>query len=454
MKYSKLLMVVSVCVLVCLSGRLVAQDNLGLPERTFPQLEQILERASKQSPRMLLRNLDLVAAEGDRVVARSGLYPTLGGYFQYTYAQDKREDVAGTLEVNKIAYNLQITQPLFYWNERRNSARAGELRKKIAEEQYQAAYGLLAQEIRTAYLRLIVTKAGAKQAIFNREVADANLRSAEDRRAKNTISDAALFDVGIATDQLRNAAEAADSDFLLAKSNFTALTGEAPPSDDQIPDEIPFQESSQAGVDRLAAAFLAQPEAETRTSRIYRQQTEVDDLNYRNTKKRLLPKVSGIAGLSQDQQSYTINSAAKYSLQSQFIGVSVSWTIFDGFATRGAIASSLARKRQSEAILKQYNDTLGASVQNLVRRIAISYRQMNIADRLFDGRRNFLKSRKDDFVRGDASEADVNAAQLAYNNAFSNAMASRSSYMLQLGDLLALVSEDPAVNKVSASGSN
>jgi hypothetical protein len=41
-----------------------ADDSVVLPEHMLPQLKQIMANAVTQSPRMILRNLDVMVAEG------------------------------------------------------------------------------------------------------------------------------------------------------------------------------------------------------------------------------------------------------------------------------------------------------------------------------------------------------------------------------------------------------
>jgi len=77
-------------------------------------------------------------------------------------------------------------------------------------------------------------------------------------------------------------------------------------------------------------------------------QIEVEKLTYQNINTRLRPQLNLLIGTSQDQQSYTTNIANKYKVTDYFAGLSLNWTIFDGFATKGSKVSSLARRRQLE----------------------------------------------------------------------------------------------------------
>src|SRR4051812_2243652 len=143
-----------------------AASELVLPEELFADLRSVLVNAVQQSPRMLSRSLDLDIAENNRISARAGLLPNVGGYASYYQTRDTRADLAGRLNVTKIAYNFSATQPLYYWGERYNTSKSGEIQASIAKGNYREAYRALAQTLRNDYLHLIVLKLAAKRADY------------------------------------------------------------------------------------------------------------------------------------------------------------------------------------------------------------------------------------------------------------------------------------------------
>ncbi len=403
---------------------------------------------------MLARNLDLMVAEGDLLQARSGLYPSVNGFYQISNTRDQRQDLPNaTLVTDKTYYNLSLTQPVFHWNERRNNARIGALRKKIADEQYAEAYQILAQEIRSTYLQLIIKKNHVANTRNAMNLADSALALAQDKLAKKVTTEALVSQTQIENDQAHLGLDYAELEFAQLKQTFASLTGQPAPQDAAIPDEIYNLPSSQDEIARILAGFLAQKEPETRTASIMRKQVEVEDLNYRNSRKRLLPKFNFVAGMNQDEQSYTANLAAKYGIQSKFVGLQTTWNIFDGFATRGAIKSSLARKRQMEQNYQLFTESIGRDAQNAAKQADLAYRQMQINDRVMISSLNFLQYRQDDFKRGLASESDVAGAEATYKATFANAITSRYNYLMRVTEFVALLGQDPAVMQVAPSDS-
>lgn len=424
-----------------------AQPRLQLPEDVFPELRQILADAAQQSPTMVASNLELMAADGDLKQAKAGLYSSLSGFYQYSQTEDQREDIAENLKTDKTYYNLTLSQPIFHWGERVNSAKIGKIRREIADENYSEAYRLLANQIRSNYLSLILNKIAVTHATYSVKLAEETLSSAEERLRKKVISEGEIFQTRIAVDQARLGEETAAWNYEVTKKNFARLTGKPAPTDSQIPNTIPGLFEAKDKVESLLARFLSQDEPETAAVRIARKQVAVDDLTVKNQRTRLRPKLSLVAGISQDEQSYTSNIAQKYGLKSQYVGLQVSWNIFDGFASQGAVASALARKRLAEHNYRELSDKLLQEARNAAKAVELAERQLAISERLLDNAGNFLSYTQEDFKRGQASEAQVDAAQSGYNNTLSSTNYTRYNYLMRVSEFISLISEDPIMDQ-------
>ena len=427
-----------------------AANELVLPERMFPQLEAILQTAVQQSPRMLNRALDLEIAENNRISARAKLLPSVGGYANYYDARDTRADISGRLNVTKIAYNFSLNQPVFYWGERRNNAQIGEIQARMAKGQYRDGYRLLAATLRDNYMRLIVQKLGVKRAEFNVEYTRNILKQEETRLAQKVISEYQIFNVRLNAEQAQIALERTRFDFENAKVSFARLAGlAATMSDDMIPNSIPTVTYAAGPYDQLLAGFLNQKDPPTTEAATLRSQLEIENLNYANQQTRLRPKLNFVLGVSQDEQSYTINVAQKYRFNSIFGGLSANWTLFDGFAAGAGQRSSLARRRQMENDYKEMTERLAQQAQTQAKLINFSARYMSISDRFVTSSEGNLKTKRDEFRRGIMSETDVSQAQLALYDAQINGYNGRIDFLAKIGDFLGTVMEDPIVAKLS-----
>lgn len=431
------------------SASAASLDGVVLPENVFGGLDGILKSAVEQSPRMLNRQLDLQIAEDDRIIARAALLPSFGATFRLHEARDKRADLPGRLSVQKSYYDVSVSQPLFFWGERRNSARMGEIRQKIAQGNYRDGYRLLVQELRSQYLQLIVRKVGLTRARYNRQFAKEQLAIGEERLLKKVISGVEVFPLRLNSERAEIALERALFDFENSKISLARLAGMPELKDGAIPDSIPPIAYAAPVIDRLLAGFLAQKDLPTNEAFALRNQIEIQELDYLNQKTRLRPKFSFAAGTNQDEQSYSLNTAQKFRVNSFYAGIQVGWTIFDGFVSQASTRNSLARRRQLDNDYRELTERLAQQAQSQARLAYFSARDMSINDRfLTAGEGNFV-SKQGEFKRGSVAEADVSLAQLSLYDAQLSAYNSRADYLLKVGDFLGTLSEDPVLANVT-----
>ncbi len=424
-----------------------SQSNaLPLPETYFPQLKEILSAAVKQSPRMVSRNADNAAAEGNRIVQRAGQLPSVTGWAQY-YPWDwqDRKDLLKTTSTTKLNYNVTISQPVFHWGTLQNNTRIGELQLRMAQGQTADGYRILVQEIRSQYLSLIIKKAGLNKAHLARQFAEDSFAVAQSKLDKKVISEADMFMPTLTRDQSQLMEDRLSEDYESAKQIFAKLCGTPILSDDQIPNEIPDVSDPGPAFEPILNSFTNQKDPGTFNLKYLGDQIEVEKLTYNNINNRLRPNLNVVAGTSLDQQSYTTNIAQKFQVTDYFIGVQLNWAIFDGLAVTGAKASSLARRRQLEQSYKNLSSDLTDAARSQYKQIGFSRRAMELSNRLLNGSIGALREKKNDAARGQASEQDVNTFQLQLQEAQINAYIARSDYLMKSGDFLSTTMQDPAL---------
>ena len=425
-----------------------AVNDLVLPEKVYPQLDAILKHAVQQSPQMVSRALDLEIAENNRMAARANILPAIGGSYTFTQAWDDRADLNGRINITKNAYNLSFIQPVFHWGERTNNVRIGEISQKIAQGNYKDGYRLLAQEIRTQYLQLIVKKTSRERSRLNNGYNQDVLKTAEERLAKKVISEAEIFSVRLNAERAQIDLERAGLDYETVKQSFARLTGSAQLEDSAIPDEIAEISYAAEAFDRILAGFLAQKDPPNIAAANLRSQIEIANLSYLNAKTRLRPKLNFVMGTYQDEQSFTVNVAQKYQVNSIYGGLSVSWTIFDGFAAQAGTRNALIRRRQDETDYRNLTERLAREAQAQVRQVNFSARLMSIANRVLIATNGGFQVKKGEFARGVVSENDVTQANLGYYDALISADAARADYLGRVGEFLGTVAEDPVLANV------
>lgn len=429
-----------------------ANSEITTPEALFPQLDAILKHAVAQSPAMVTRATDLEIAENDRIGARASLLPTAGGFYNFFKSSDDRSDssTGERVRVDKVYYNFSITQPLFHWGERRNNDRIGAIRLQMAQRNYREGYRLLAQEVRATYLRLIGDKQRAKRAALAHTYYSAQLKRAEEQFAKKAISEAQIFPVRLDAERAEISDEQTRFAYENNKVTFSRLTGLPVLSDDAIPDDIPTIKPQDAAIQQLLAGYLAQKDKPTVAAENARQGLAMARLNLANDKKRLYPKLSLTAGASQDEQSYTMNIATKYAVQSYYGGISVNWLIFDGFNSGAVVRSSRARIRQLETDYRALDEQLARNAQNQAKTLGFSARYAAVNERSLESIEGNLNLRREEFGRGVISEETVSLAELTLVDAQIATLGTRADYYNQLCEFLGMVVEDPVVANIPA----
>jgi outer membrane protein TolC len=429
-----------------------------LPEQLLPGLDAILKSAVQQSPKMLSRALELEVAENNRILARSNLLPTLNASYSYYKSRDTAEylypnpasNSKKTYDVTKTPYSITASQPVFYWGERKNLARIGEIQQQIVQGQYREAYRLLAQELRAGYLHLIAQKVALKKAKLNLEFYNTQLKQQEERLAKKVISDLEISVARLNAEQAQIALDRTEFDFDNAKASFARVAGLGTVNDDTIPEWVPAVQYAPATYDRMLSGFLAQKSPPSIEAVTMRRTLEVEDLNYKNVKTRQRPKVSLNFGLTQDIQRNLYGSNADYSVASIYGGLAMYWNIFDGFASGAITRNTLARHRQLENDYRLLTERLAQDAQIQAKLIGFSARNMVIYDRFLDGSQGNLANLQDLFGRGIKSEADVTNAQLQLYDAQLSALNARIDFLAKIGDFLGTVVEDPVVANLPA----
>lgn len=414
-----------------------------LPETVFPELKTLLDTAVRQSPRMIARGAEDAAAEANRTVARAGQLPTVGGFAQFNpWQRDDRADLRSPVITQKFYYNLNVTQPLYHWGELQNNTRIGELQLQAAQGQTAETYRQLVQEIRSFYLQLVAKKAGLARARFGRDLAANQLKLAEEKLAAKVISGAEVFGVRMNLTQAALALDRQVEEFEVYRRQLAKLSGTDAPTEEQVPEAIPRFTPPLAALEAMLGA--GQPPASA-ALRVLHDQIEVEQLTYKNATTRLRPRVNLVVGLNQDEQSYTSNIAAKYQVQSYYAGTQLNWPIFDGFATRGVIAGSLARLRQLERNYHEQSTAVLEQARSQLRQLGFAARAMAITDQFLAMGENGVAFRKQDMARGESAQADVDTAQAALLDARVNACNNRLDFLLRMAEFLSTLAQDPAL---------
>jgi outer membrane protein TolC len=417
-----------------------------MPEDFAPGLSPLLKQAVERSPSTIMASIALAQAEASRYSYASNLWPQLGLSSNYQVSIQSTSDGPSTPPQKNLLYNASISQPIFQWGAYKNQAVIGNLGEKIAERQFAEAYRMLAVSIREQYMALIGKKIALRNAQFALKLSKESLQVQQARFDAGASSQAEMGNFRMSVDDAQLAADRAEEDFGYSRRVFTRLVGIDDLSADSIPSELKHPEFSQSLADAVLTGFVGEGIESTFQSEVYKMMVEQQDLNYSIAKVRLLPKFAASASIGiQEFSQINGNTVNQVGLKTETYGIGAAWSIFDGFATRGAKISALATKRQYERMRQTYVDQTIDQIADMRKQVGFSSRAMAIAELHHSLIEAEVKRLSDDKNLGYASEATIDTGRVTlYAWEFNTAYA-RSDYFSRWTEFVSLAGLDPAL---------
>jgi outer membrane protein TolC len=423
-----------------------------LPEDFFPGLRDILHSALQQSPQMISQNLNLASAEASRYQAAAGQWPSIGAGTSYGAGQNAIgiNTVPHTSVFQTYTYSFSVGQPLYHWGALQAATDIAHLQVQISEHQYAQAYGQLATTLRSQYLSLIAQKFQLSNAHLSLDQTKAAVALVEDRFKSAAATSDDVTNAHLQLDDANLSIDRATENFAHAKRLFLLIAGLSELADDAIPDEIPKPVYSAETVEALLQNFESGGAHSTFQAQIYDDQIKQSELNYKIAKYRLYPHLDLQLGFSQQNQSQVSGSTvANNQVFSDNVGVGVGWSIFDGFATRGAKLAALTAKRQAERDRQTYFDQTLEQAREGERQLVFSARAMAIAERRFQFSEEALQRAKDNFKLHTLSPSGMDQATASFHQAQAGIFAARADFLSSWSGYLSLLNIDPVFNNLS-----
>jgi len=415
----------------------------------MPQLQGIIQSALEVSPRMLIRRADSAATLANFQAEKSNRYPRAGGWADYYRIEDDRNDPLGSRPGSTLSYRFSIDQPLFQWGNITRNVRNARIRTLIDTDQTRQAYMSLAQDIRFRYLELIRTKRAIGRAELGLEINDAALQQAIRQRNENQGSESEVIAAELTKQRGQLAVAEANNSFERESRILARLTGSEPLSRDAVPDEFPMPDFANDApiVISLLASFLASGDPENSEIVTAQRELEIAQNNHKNAKTALRPHFDLSAGVSQQDQDFAL-TANDFTFRQLFAGVSMRWSIWDSFATKARVRASLQGLRAAEIRLREKQLNLLDRADELGREIKFNAMRVSIAEGDLESAEGYLNYTRELRGRGEASEADVMAAELRYQELLENALWVRSNYWGSISDLLVMIELDPVLQRL------
>ncbi len=419
-----------------------------LPEDFLPGLKPILMNALERSPTMITASLNTAQAEANRYQLAAALWPSLSAY---SYYQETKESISqGQASTAKgLLYGANLNQPVFQWGAYKNQAQIARLAVTISERHFADTYRTLATTVREQYIGLIQKKVLLRNARFQQHIAEKALATQKARFEAGSVSEAEVQGFSMNAEDAKLAADRSEEDLRYSERVFMRLVGLDDLNDALIPSEIPHPEYNTALADAVLTGFVGQGVESTFQSEVYRLTLEQAKKNIAITKVRLLPKLALSAAYNySNQTSVSATSISQVGVRSESVELAANWTIFDGFAARGARLSAMASRRETELEKQSYVDSTLDSITYMRHQVGFAQRSMAMAEvhnALIDSQMERFRQDKD---LGYASEATIDAGTVNLNATQFNMYQARGTYLSNWTDFISLAGIDPAVDNV------
>ena len=428
---------------------------VALPEDLLPGLQPLLETAMKESPAMLTANLTVATADANAIVGRSGLEPSLSRYGQYVSTQEAiSSNTSSRSTTSGPVYGLNLSQPIFQWGALKHQADFGALRSSIARRQYAEAYRALSLSIRAQYLSLIEKKIATRNAHNAEKAAEETLSVQEERLRNGRISAGEITEPRLLLQEAQINLDKANEDYDSSRRMLAHLVGLQNIDDSAIPDDIPRPTFAP----ETTASFFADrnkhdPLESNVLLQTYKDAIKQDELTYKIQKVRLYPKFNVFANYTQENQT-NVDATQKPILTAitvTTLGVGGTWTIFDGFATRGAIRSALAAKRLAERQMADYSATTADALMNLQKQIGFAGRLMDLTETRRALAVAAIGKVQNDVKNGVSPQSLLNAVSQNADTATLTAVSARADFLSRWAEYLSLAGVDPVLDKLPSS---
>ncbi len=420
--------------------------DLLLSEDLFPQLVPVLRRAAQQSPGVLARNVDLAVAEANEIIAVSERYPSVAGTLRYDYRREEGGALSDAQNKNVLLYLLQARYPIYHWGAIESASEIGKIGVEIAEGQLDTAYRKLIQSIRSQYLGLVLRKMQLKNSTLELERQSIALEFEEERLKAGEIAPNRVGGASLNLKEAELRYERGTSDYYYLFRQFQRLVGDTDLSDDVIADHIPEVGHNPDHLSALLSKFVNGGFDDDPRVKAASLQVEREEQVYRIQHVRNLPKLDLTAGVTQDALSYTTSVGNRNGATALFAGISVRWSIFDGFETRGLKRASLLRLNRLRRDLRELDTQLQDDANQAADKVRFSARALGYGEIRHRGTVAQLRIAEADFEKGVASEESIRTAKSRVRQADVDVARRRVEYLNAVSSFLSLVGVDEMID--------
>jgi outer membrane protein len=378
--------------------------GLAAPAQAGPTytIEEAIALAHTQNPDIAIARKKVQAARGGFIEARSGFLPSLSSSGLY----DKRQTQSQTsLRQEDYTATLRLEQNLYTGGEVTSRVAIAQLNIEKANYELQEIVSRVTMDVRVAFDELLLNRAKVRVRRDSVRVLDEELKNQQERLSAGIASklnvQRAEVALGNERPELFNAQTELKNSYLRVAELFGSdlrHAAQAPPF--EISGELQYRPNHPDLTDCLARADSNRPVIKIRQKDI-----EIEDRQYVLDRSELRPHVRAFSG-------YEVYSERDPAVGPEFnyggvVGLNATWNIFDGWATKGRMQATRARREAAVQALAAARRSVASEVRSAFYDLQQAERVLETETKNVQTADEALEMAKGNLAAGLATQLDV-----------------------------------------------
>jgi outer membrane protein len=365
-------------------------------------IEQAVAVAQERNPEILIARKKVLATRGSFIEARSGFLPSLTSSGLYDKRQTQSETNLRQEDYNAI---LKLEQNLYTGGAVTSQVAIAQLNIAKANYELQEIVSRVTMDVRIAFNELLLNRAKVRVREDSVQVLDEELKNQQGRFSAGIVSKLNVQRAEIALANERTELFNTQTDLKNSYLRVAELFGtdlrpgaQAPPF--EISGELQYRPNHADLNSCLARADANRPVIKARQKDI-----EIEDRQYVLDRSATRPHVRAFSG-------YEVYSERDPEVGQEFnyggvIGINATWNIFDGFATKGRMQATRARREAAVQALAAARRSVASEVRSAFFDLQQAQRVLESETKNVQTADEALEMAKSNFAAGLGTQLDV-----------------------------------------------
>ena len=365
-------------------------------------IEQAVAIAQEHNPEILIARKKVLAARGGFIEARSGYLPSLTSSGLYDKRQAQSETNLRQEDYNAI---LRLEQNLYTGGAVSSQVAIAQLNIAKASYELQEVVTRVTMDVRIAFNELLLNRAKVRVREESVRVLDEELNNQQERFSAGIVSKLNIQRAEVAAANERPELYNAQTELKNSYLRLSELFGTDVPPEAQAP---PFEIAGDLRYRPNHAdlnSCLARADANRPVIKAREKDIEIEDRQYVLDKSAMRPHIRAFSG-------YEVYSERDPDVGPEFnyggvVGINATWNIFDGFATKGRMQATRARREAAVQALAAARRSVGSEVRSAFFDLQQAQRVLESETKNVQTADEALDAAKGNFAAGLGTQLDI-----------------------------------------------